>query len=438
MKKTIVILLSLVLVMALFAGCTGADKGKVKDDVEVTPTAEATEPNAEEEPQAPEPVTITMWHNFGADTETPFFADTIIKNFMDENNHITVDVVAQGSDQYRELLITNIAADTTPDVARIDGTHMAGFAKEEALAPLDAFAGFDEVKSWLFEGNMSSCLYNGNYYALPLGTNCKTAVMDMDVMTELGFADAPKSMEEVLEAAKANKSGEYMISVSSCGAWDILPYFWLFGGELTDEGFTKATGYTNSPESVNAVTQLVQMHEDKVFTVKEIDGSVDAWDGIRENVYAMFLEGPWFFKYVPEYVDNNIVPATIPTYNGKSASILGGESIVMFDSCENKDTAFTFMKYLVQEDTQVEMAKGLGAIPVNTAAASNEVIQSNDVLKTYVDQLYSAKARIPSPASSSIEEAIKDEFTMIFNKEVDVQAGLDELAEIIDEILAKQ
>lgn len=442
MKKlnvTAVIILTIVLCSALFAGCTSNNDSDIEKATTSEPTKEAVtteETVVTEEPI--EDVTLTMWHNFGADTETPFFADTIVTTFEEANPNIHIEIVAQGNDQYRELLITNIAAGTTPDIARIDGTHMAGFAKEEALAALDGLSDFELVQSTLFEGCMSSGIYKGNYYALPLGTNCKTAVMDMDVMKDLGFDSPPATMEEIIDAAKSMKSGEYMINFSSCGAWDILPYFWLFGGTLSDDGFTTTTGYVNGEASVNAVSKLVELHDEQVLTIKEIDGSVDAWDGIRENVYSMFIEGPWFFKYVPEYVDMNIVPAIIPTYNGNTASIIGGESIVMFDTCENKEAAFTFMKYLVNEDTQLEMAKGMGAIPVNTTAAENEYIQDNEVLKVYVDQLYTAKARIPSPASSSIEEAIKDQFSMIFNHEVEVQAGLDELAIILNEILVEQ
>ena len=423
----------------LIVGCTNSEEKSASDPTKaVEATKEVKETTeAEVTPEPIKDVEITMWHNFGADSETPFFKDVIVAAFMETYPNIKVDVVAQGNDQYKELLITNIGAGTTPDIARIDGTHMAGFANQDALASLNNLADFDMTMSQLYEGCMSSGLYNGSYYALPLGTNCKVAVMDMDVMGDLGFTSAPETMEALIQAAKDNKSGEYMINFSSCGEWDILPYFWLFGGQISNEEFTMASGYVNSEVSVNAVNMLIELHDEKVLSIKEIDGSTDAWDGIREDVYAMFAEGPWFFKYVPEYVDLNVIAAPIPTYQGNSASIIGGESIVMFDTCENQEEAFTFMKYLVGEEAQVEMAKGLGAIPVNVDAAQNEFIQNDEVLSVYVEQLYSAKARIPSPSSSSIEEAIKDSFTMMITKEVEVQAGLDELAEILDEILAQ-
>ncbi len=438
--KSVVILVALVLIVTLVAGCTSAEKSPAPETTKAEePTQEAVETSSEEgEAPEVEEVTITIWHNFGADVESPYFDDTILPAFMELNNHIKVDVVAQGGDQYRELLITNIAAETTPDLARIDGTHMAGFAKEGALAPLEGLDGFEEVKSWLFEGCVSSCLYNGSYYGLPLGTNCKAAVMDMDVMGELGFTEPPATIEELIDAAKANKSGEFMISVSTTGYWDMLPYFWLFGGEISDENYTTTTGYINSEASIKAVEKLIELNDEKVFTIRDKDGTPDAWDGIRNDVYAMFIEGPWFWSCVPEWKELNLTPAQIPTYNGKSASIIGGESIVMFDTCENRDAAFALMRYLLQEDTQLEMAENMGKIPVNTAAAGSEFIQGDEVLKAYVEQLYTAKARIPSPASSSIEEAFQDEFTMMFNKEIGVKEGLDELAVLLDEILAEQ
>lgn len=46
-------------------------------------------------------------------------------------------------------------------------------------------------------------------------------------------------MEAFIDAVKANNDGQFKLNVSGVGGWDLYPYFWLFGGVLTDDGFTK-------------------------------------------------------------------------------------------------------------------------------------------------------------------------------------------------------
>lgn len=114
----------------------------------------------------------------------------------------------------------------------------------------------------------------------------------MNVLAELGLDAVPETMEELIEAAAGR--GTYTINVSGVGDWDMYPYFWLFGGVLTNDDFTQATGYLDSAESIAAMEKIAELHDAGIFTIRDVDGSVDAWDGINSE-YAMFLEGPWYF-----------------------------------------------------------------------------------------------------------------------------------------------
>lgn len=140
------------------------------------------------------------------------------------------------------------------------------------------------------------------------------------MLKEIGLDDVPETMEAFIEAAKDR--GTYSLNVSGVGDWDMYPYFWLFGGTLTDDGFTKATGYLDSDASIAAMNKLIELHDQKIFTIRDVDGSVDAWDGINSE-YAMFFEGPWYFGSYDDCEAKGIVAATIPTYEGHSASVVG-------------------------------------------------------------------------------------------------------------------
>jgi multiple sugar transport system substrate-binding protein len=382
-------------------------------------------------------VTLTFWHNFSEGTESDYIADTIVPLFEERNPGIKVDAVAQGNDQYNNLIITALGTGSTPDIARIDLTDLANYADLGGVIALDDMPGFQETADSLFPGPLSTALYKGKYYGLPLGTNTKVAVCNMDVMKKLGFDSPPKTMEEFIAASKKMSPGEPVISVSSVGEWDILPYIWLFGGDVTDPGYNQASGYFDSDTTVDAVKQIKKLYDEKVLAIRDLDGTPDAWDGIQTGSYAMILEGPWFFTFISDYADKNIVPAVIPSWKGSTSSIVGGEDIVVFQSSDHPQEAFEFIKFLLSEEIQVMMGENMGQMPVNMKAALDPAISDDPIWSVYLEQLKTAKARIPSPRKQLIQDHEKDTMMMIFNDGKPVKESLSTGAILIDEELAK-
>ena len=374
--------------------------------------------------------TIVFWHTYG-DAETPVLEEQIIPMFEEQNPGIKVEAVRQDGGQFNQMLVAAFGTGMVPDVARVDIVQTAAYAKLGGVLALDEMEGFATLKDAVLAGPLSTNLYNGNYYGLPLNTNCKAAVMNMNVMAELGFTEPPETMEEFIAASMEYKPGQYTLNVSGVGDWDLYPYFWLFGGVLTDDGFTTASGYLDSEQSVAAIEKMLEVHDAGVFTIRDIDGTPDAWDGINGE-YAMFFEGPW----APFNAENNIVPALIPTYNGQSASVVGGENIVMFTASEKQDAAWAFVQFMLTEEVQLTMLQ-VGVIPTLTSCVESEQVQADPKWSVYMQQLASAKSRIPTPQASAVGQYWSDAMNMIFLEGADVQQTLTETAAYIDAELAK-
>ena len=296
---------------------------------------------------------------------------------------------------------------------------------------LSDFEDFDAIAGDYLDGPLSTNLYQGKYYGLPLDTNCKAAVVNLNVMKELGLDEVPATMEEFIAAAKDR--GSFSLNVSGVGDWDMYPYFWLFGGVLTDENFTRATGYLDSAESIAAINKLLELHEQKIFTIRDIDGTVDAWDGINSE-YAMFFEGPWYFGSYEDRAAVGIVAATIPSYEGRSASVVGGEDISVFSTSKHPEAAYEFAKFMTSADVQLAMLKA-GQLPILKSLVNSEEVQSNPVWSVYMKQMESAQARIPSPNNANIQEIWSETITNIFLNGADVETELHNAAQLIDEQL---
>lgn len=430
--KLLSMFLTLILILTSLVGCNKkdtSDNNVTGNNVTTTneTTASDTTTNADE------PITLTFWHTYG-DGEEAQLKNVVLPLWEKEHPNIKIDAIRQDSSQYHQMIVTAFGTGQTPDVARIDIVNTASYANQGGLVPLNNFDGFDASKANFLDGPLSTNLYKDSYYGLPLDTNCKAAVLNMKTLTSIGLNQAPVTLEEFLKGAEKSKTP--LISVSGVGDWDFYPYFWLFGGTLTDPEFKKASGYLDSPASIDAINKLVELHQKKILTIKEVDGTADAWDGIKTGEYAMFFEGPWYFGSYEDNLAQGIEAAQIPTYNGRSASVVGGENIVMFHTSKHQDAAYEFLKFMTSEEVQLAMLDA-GQLPVLKSLVTNEKVTGNPVWSVYMKQLETASARIPSPYHDDISTVWSNAMTNIFVNKADVKSELLSAAAEIDKLLAQ-
>lgn len=423
--KRVALVLAIAMLVLCIAGCSGNQDPPVSSGPSgsTQPPAAAGTDGAETDDE----ITITFWHTYG-DSEEAQLLNVVMPLWEAAHPNIRVEAVRQDSSQYHQMIVTSFGTGMSPDVARVDIANIAAYAAQGGLLPLSDFSDFADISADYMDAPLSTNLYQGKYYGLPLDTNCKAAVINKNILAELGLNDVPATMEEFIEAAKGR--GAYSLNVSGVGDWDMYPYFWLFGGTLTDDGFTQATGYLDSDESIAAINKIIELHDQKIFTIRDVDGSVDAWDGINSE-YAMFFEGPWYFGSYEDCEARGIVAATIPTYEGRSASVVGGEDIAVFATSEHPEAAYEFAKFMTSKEAQLAMLEA-GQLPILKSLVENAAIQSNPVWSVYMEQMESAKARIPSPNNSAIQEIWSEMVTSIFVEDADVASALHDAAVRID------
>ncbi len=430
MKKIIRIVLISMLIVCLGIvsfGCSNA-----KDTTNQDVTNEKTEADKKEETPK-DPITIEFWHTY-SDTEEVIFNEQVLPLFEEKYPLIKVEATRMPYEGLKQQVIAGVAGDAAPDLMRMDIIWVPEFAKLGALTSLDGKEGFGDVKNQLFPGPLATNFYNGNYYGLPLNTNTKVAIYNKELLKEAGLSEPPKTFDQLIEVSKALKSkGKFGIGIGGTGPWGSLPYFWTFGGRVTDDQFTKASGYLNSPESIAALEKIVELNNEGLIAPTILGGEPGTWDGIKEN-YLMIDDGPWFYSILGDEALNLTTPAPLPTDDGGSVSVVGGEDLVMFKTSKHPEEAWTFMKFLMTEEPQTIMAQ-TGLIPTNQKAASSDEVLSVPFIKPYIEQLKTAQPRTPHPNWEKIQESLNLAFEKAVRGEMSAEDALNEAAQEVDGFL---
>ena len=386
-----------------------------------------------------ETVTINFWHHYSAQSaENETLMNVLIPAFEAENPGIKVNAVSHEWAELHDKVLVSANSNALPDVARCDIAWLPEFQKMGILVALDEeMPNFAEVSGKLLDSAMSTAIINGHYYALALNTNSKIVFYNK-AMLEAAGVSIPATMEEWIEAVKKlsgeNAKGQQVWGWNepALAGWNICPFIWSFGGALTNEDQTIATGYINGPATVKAVETFAELVKAGAITGFNA-GDIPMTDGFGTGRYAMMLEGPWkSAELAGAYPDVAYGTAPIPAGEGGSISVLGGEDIAMFNT-PNKEAAWKFMQFMTGEYAETEMAK-CGQIPVNRAALESDTVKTADYAP-FIEAIQTAKARSTVAAWSEMDNGLQVAMNAVVTGEKTAQEAMDELAVTWDALL---
>lgn len=386
-----------------------------------------------------ETVTINFWHHYSAQSaENETLMNVLIPAFEAENPGIKVNAVSHEWAELHDKVLVSANSNALPDVARCDIAWLPEFQKMGILVALDEeMPNFAEVSGKLLDSAMSTAIINGHYYALALNTNSKIVFYNK-AMLEAAGVSIPATMEEWIEAVKKlsgeNAKGQQVWGWNepALAGWNICPFIWSFGGALTNEDQTIATGYINGPATVKAVETFAELVKAGAITGFNA-GDIPMTDGFGTGRYAMMLEGPWkSAELAGAYPNVAYGTAPIPAGEGGSISVLGGEDIAMFNT-PNKEAAWKFMQFMTGEYAETEMAK-CGQIPVNRAALESDTVKTADYAP-FIEAIQTAKARPTVAAWSEMDNGLQVAMNAVVTGEKTAQEAMDELAVAWDALL---
>ena len=387
-------------------------------------------------------VTIEFWHTYNETSpESEMLVNTLIPMFEAEHPNIKVESVPFPYGEFRQTLLTSLAGEEGPDLARLDIIWSPEFAQLGVLTALDeAMPDFQDLAARVFPGPLSTNTYDGHTWGLPLDTNTRVFMYNQTLFDAAGITAPPATIDELkalCEPIKALGDDKYLFSDGGTYGWAVLPWIWSFGGDITDPEITTASGYLNSEQTVAAYEFMAEMVDSGCFSPSYLGGGMDTGTGYFTDIFGSMLDGPWMYPIAEaQYPDFDIKATLMPAGEGGSISVVGGENIVLFAGSDHPEEAMEFLRFTQSDEYQLKMSE-VGQLTVIPALLDNEYFQNHPYYGTFLTQLETAKARTPHPAWTQMEEILGDTGQLILRGEVSAQEALDAAAEEIDALLAE-
>ncbi|HJP76479.1 MAG TPA: extracellular solute-binding protein [Pseudonocardiaceae bacterium] len=387
------------------------------------------------------PVTLTFWGTYGNGgnkSETDALNKVIIPAFEKQHPNIKINYVDVPYSSLEQKLETGAAGGELPDLIRSDITWVPKFASLGVFAQLDGtMPNFDALAKADYPGTLAADKWNGHYYGLPLDTNTRVLISNQTALTSAGVTAPPSTFEALQSDASALAAKKISVFAdSNLQAWDVLPWIWSGGGDITNPQLTKATGYLNGPKSVAAIQLLVNLYKQGAIPNLIIgnQGATSTQDGLPKGTYANILDGPWMHDiWTAQYASFNPVYSPMPSGPGGSISVVGGEDIVMTATSKNTAADEEFIAFSQSPTFQLAMAK-TGEMSVVSSLGSQEVA-ATPYLAPFVKQLATARSRPAVPDASQIDTVLSDDLTPAFQGSETVQDALNKAAGQIDPLL---
>ncbi|WP_125606876.1 ABC transporter substrate-binding protein [Lapidilactobacillus bayanensis] len=331
-----------------------------------------------------EPVKISFWNGMNGPYQKAL--KKIINDFNSSQSKYKVVSTAQGDyTALQQKIMAAAKSNSLPVISQTTYTTVPDYSKNDLIEPLDNYMlkGDNKLSSAdlkdIYPSFLSSSKYQGKYYSVPFSKSVRVLYYNQDILDKYNLKK-PTTWEDIAKDGVVLKAhGIYSMGFDK--SWD-----------MEFEGLARQAGNPligvngkkvnlDSADTLKAANFIMDMvkdgtaktaGEDFYWTQAFTQGKSAFYAGSSAGVTQMVAQAPKSLNW-------GTMP--LPSYNGKKATEIAGNDIVMFKSAsaDQKKGAWAFMKYLMSTKETAKWAKATGYVPLRKSAT--ETTDFKDYLK---------------------------------------------------------
>ncbi|WP_258871623.1 sugar ABC transporter substrate-binding protein [Halobacillus trueperi] len=367
--------------------------------------------------------TVTVWAMGEEGKKLKEFS----KDFEEKNEGLTVDVQAIPWDTAHDKLLTAVASGNGPDVVQLGTTWVPEFAEAGALLDLsehmEDYPNF--AKENYFDGSVTTMEHEDQVVGIPWYADTRVIYYRKDVLKEAGYEEAPKTWDELKDAAKKladRGEGSYGLDIDRNDQITPFIFAWQNGYEANlEEGDLNF----DSPEFKEAIQYYTSYFEEGISQKQEGKDIVEAF---KDGSKPMFFSGPWMINIINDQapdLEGKWATAVMPTKETNTSS-MGGANLSIFESSDNVEGALEFISYMTDVETQLSWLEESNTLPSRTEAWEDPVMQENPMYATFGEQLENTKPGLQTEQFERIAQELLAHIERITVGGADVEKELEE------------
>lgn len=423
MKRTLALLLSLILCVALLGGC---------GNTTASPAAGGSG-TGDAKPQEEE-VTIEYWQYFYESKVK--LIDELIAEFQVANPNIKVVHQNFPYDNYEQKLAASFASGNGgPNIINIFYGWVPKYVKSGVLQelPTDTFdpATIDKEFSPMVQVNK----IEGKYYTLPVGVRTSALFYNVNLLKEAGLtpADIPTDLTKFAElASKLAKWNGDEIEVEGC-TWQPNGQYhsWLrpvlmnqFGKSPLSDDYK--TAQWNSKECVDAFKFFLSLTTDYKVGVNKFMESDDSAFASGKAVFH--IDGSYRVgTFKSKIKDFEWGVTTLPSQNGQKGSFgsFWTNGITSSTTGAKLEASKKFLEFLTSEEVMKRWTTDVGEIGARSSIAADPELTKDPILAPFVDALSYATSYF-YVSESDDRQILLDAIDHVLLEGMDPQAAMDE------------
>jgi len=397
------ILLVLVLVLSLFAGCSSGGSKKSEENTAATSDSSNTSTENTDNADTTDQVKgeITFLDTMPSNERTELLKNMIAK-FEEAYPSVKVEYTSVPWDDAYKKVVAMGASNTLPDVLTSDVGIMLALAQPGYAEKLT-----DKWNNWKYKDDLTQATivasnlytYNDDIYVIPDGFLLQGIFVRTDWLEELGID--PKSLQDwtwdeyfdVIKKMTDKDKNRYGIAFRG-GANGFLRFYEFLGSNLqVTNAFPDGTNKSifEDPRAIELFKQFYGLYTEGYAPKESINwGFKEMVEGFVNGQCGTLNQTPEVTVTCQQNMEDGIwTVLPQPKTEGASKNYMTwgySAGYLMSSNSKYKDAAWSFIEFMSSPEMNLEYSKGFGCLPIYKSGLEDSYFQSG-ALKGYADQL---------------------------------------------------
>jgi multiple sugar transport system substrate-binding protein len=381
----------------------------------------------------------------------------VVKDLMPEferlNPGIRVEVQQIPFLNAHEKLLTACVGHTTPDLAQVGNTWIPELTNLRAIASLNERVRQSPghpggiAPADYFPGIWDTNVVDGAIRGIPWYVDTRLLFYRTDLLRDAGFAAAPRTWSEWLEAMRRIKARQGPGRFAVLLPVDEYEQPLILGREM-GAGLLRDGGRYGDFRSAafrKAAEFYVGLFHEGLAPAWSNSQVTSVYQQFATGDFALYITGPWnvgeFRRRLPPELKDRWTTAPMPAPDGTpqpGVSLAGGASLVLFQASRHPEAAWKLVEFLSEPAVQVHFHQLTGDLPPRLSAWSAPTLAGDGQTAAFRAQLERVVSAPKIPEWEEVSVQVWQSLEPAIRGQESVDAALTSLDERVDRILAKR